>query len=116
MNDKKREAAAQRKRDQRQREKATGLKEVRLKLSEEEHRRLRELCRIRAGVGEPYDVGEYLALLMDRDWKKLQAQLHDLGTQRCAKCDASLPQGCDGLFAGDSACFHTWPNGKVLAL
>ena len=116
MNDQKREAAKERKRRQRLREQEAGLKEVRLKLSPEEARRLEELCRVRAGLREPYELGDYVALLIDRDWKAWQVQLAELKTQRCPKCDASLPEGCDGVFSGDSACFHTWPNWKELAL
>lgn len=108
--------AAKRKRRQRQREKDAGIHEVRVNLTATEHDRLLEICRVRAGCGKPYDSSELVALLIDRDWKKLQEQLAELGEKRCAKCKESLPKGCDGLFKGDSACFHTSPNWKELRL
>ncbi|QNE59111.1 hypothetical protein H5404_25280 (plasmid) [Vibrio parahaemolyticus] len=114
--DNKKAAAAERKRRQRQREKEADIQEVRLKLSKVERERLAEMCQVRAGSREPYDAAEYVALLIDRDWQKLQQQLAELNSQCCGKCKDPLPGGCNGLFKGDSECFHTWPNWKDLAL
>lgn len=116
MSDKKKKEAAERKRRQRQREKEADIQEVRLKLSRVERERLSKMCQVRAGASEPYDAAEYVALLIDRDWARLQQQLTDLNSQRCGKCKDKLPSGCNGLFKGDSECFHTWPNYKDLAL
>ncbi|NAW78338.1 hypothetical protein CAG61_08450 [Vibrio sp. V34_P3A8T189] len=114
--DKKKMAAAERKRRQRKREKEADIQEVRLKLSRVERERLSKMCQVRAGTSEPYDAAEYVALLIDRDWQKLQLQLAELNSQRCEKCKEPLPGGCNGLFKWDSECFHTWPNYKDLAL
>ena len=115
-NDNMREAARARKRRQRQREKEADIQEVRLKLSRVERERLSKMCQVRAGTSEPYDAAEYVALLIDRDWARLQQQLTDLNSQCCGKCKDPLPSGCNGLFKWDSECFHTWPNYKDLAL
>ncbi|MGY5383262.1 hypothetical protein [Vibrio metschnikovii] len=114
--DKRRAEAAERKRRQRQREKEADIQEVRLKLSRVERERLSKMCQVRAGASEPYDAAEYVALLIDRDWARLQQQLTDLNSQCCGKCKDPLPSGCNGLFKGDSECFHTYPNYKDLAL
>ncbi|KYO58422.1 hypothetical protein [Vibrio parahaemolyticus] len=114
--DKKREAARERKRRQRQREKELDIQEVRLKLSKVDRERLETMCKARAVTGEPYDMDEYITLLIDRDWQKLQQQLKELNGQCCGKCKDPLPGGCNGLFKGDSACYHTWPNWKDLRL
>lgn len=112
----KRAAAAERKRRQRQKAKKADIQEVRLKLSKVEREHLTEMCQVRAGSREPYDAAEYVALLIQRDWEKLQKQLAELNSQCCGKCKDPLPGGCDGLFKGDSECFHTWPNWKDLTL
>ncbi|WP_412497273.1 hypothetical protein [Vibrio fluvialis] len=101
---KKRAAATKRKREQRNRDKAEGTKEARIPLSAVEWERLEILLAGRAPGRKPYEVGDYLALLIDRDWKKYQEQIGQLSSQRCGKCQSTLPGGCGGLFTGDAEC------------
>lgn len=66
-----------------------------------------------AGVGEPYTADEFISLLIHRNWEQLQSQLAELDT--CKKCGSVLPEGCGGLFKGESDCWHT-KDAKVLSL
>ncbi len=102
-----------RKQKSRDAKKALGIKRIEVQLSEKERERLEELCRIRAGVGEPYTADEFISLLIHRSWESLQQTLAELGT--CKKCGSALPEGCGGLFKGESACWHT-RDAKVLGL
>lgn len=105
--------AKTRKQKERDRKAALGIKRIEVQLSEKERERLDELCRVRAGVGEPYTADEFISLLIHRNWEQLQSQLAELGT--CKKCGSTLPEGCSGLFKGDSACWHT-KDAKALSL
>ena len=105
--------AKARKQKERDRKAALGIKRIEVQLSEKERERLDELCHFRAGVGEPYTADEFISLLIHRNWEQLQSQLEELGT--CKKCGSTLPEGCGGLFKGDSACWHT-KDAKALSL
>ncbi len=105
--------AKDRKQKERGRKAALGIKRIEVQLSEKERERLDELCRIRAGVGEPYTADEFISLLIHRNWELLQKQLEELGS--CKKCGSQLPEGCSGLFKGDAECWHTRKS-KALSL
>lgn len=105
--------AKDRKQKERDRKAALGIKRIEVQLSEKERERMDELCRVRAGVGEPYTADEFISLLIHRNWEQLQQQLAALGT--CKKCGSALPEGCGGLFKGDAECWHT-RGAKVLSL
>lgn len=105
--------AKDRKQKERDRKAALGIKRIEVQLSEKERERLDELCRVRAGVGEPYTADEFISLLIHRNWERLQGQLAELGT--CKKCGSALPEGCGGLFKGDAECWHT-RDAKTLSL
>lgn len=105
--------AKARKQKERDSKAALGIKRIEVQLSEKERERLDELCRVRAGVGEPYTADEFISLLIHRNWEQLQGQLAELGT--CKKCGSALPEGCGGLFKGDAECWHT-RDAKTLSL
>ena len=105
--------AKDRKQKERDSKAALGIKRIEVQLSEKERERLDELCRERAGVGEPYTADEFISLLIHRNWEQPQSQLAELGT--CKKCGSALPEGCGGLFKGDAECWHT-REAKVLSL
>lgn len=102
-----------RKQKSREAKKALGIQRIEVQLSEKERERLGELCKVRAGVGDPYTADEFISLLIHRNWEQLQSQLAELGT--CKKCGSALPEGCGGLFKGDAECWHT-RNAKILQL
>ncbi|QBH95485.1 hypothetical protein EKN56_03125 [Limnobaculum zhutongyuii] len=105
-NPKSKEQAAARKRRHRERQRqAFGQNRVELVLSTREKVMLQEGCRLRNIGGEPYSITEYISLLIICDYERLHKQLATLG--RCPNCDSTLPEGCGGVFKGDSQCFHT---------
>lgn len=97
--------ATLRKRKQREKLKALNITVVEIKLSARERDMLDEGCNVRGGISGAYDCHEYIAKLIINDSKKLKRDLSRLGA--CKKCKSSLPQGCDGLFKGDTDCFHS---------
>lgn len=97
--------ATQRKKAQRERQAKLEIKVVEVKLSKAERQTLAQNCQVRGGVSGPYGADEYISTLIRRDNERLQQQLAELGC--CGKCGSPLPGGCDGLFKGDSACWHT---------
>lgn len=108
--------ATKRKAEQRQREKALDISEVRLKLSATERATLDELCQVRAGSDEPYSRDEYVRLLILMDKQRLTEQLQQLDDNGpCARCGDPLPGGCNGLFKGEAACWY-WPSNTRLKL
>ncbi len=102
---KKRNDDAERKRKSRANQKEKGFEKFEITLAESTAKKFKELCQVRAGVREHYEYNEFMILLIERNHKELQAQLEKLGT--CGKCGYQLPQGCEGVFNGDSACWHT---------
>lgn len=110
--EKKRAQVNKRKVAQRQRDKSLDLQEVRIVLSATERANLDRLCSVRAGSdAEPYTRAEYLKVRIVADIRQLDQQLAELEQQGpCLKCKSPLPGGCDGLFKGESACFHHQSN------
>ena len=86
-------------------EKQLGVAKVELTLSSADRDRLDAMRQARAVVGEPYTREEYIAELILQDEQRYQEQVAALPC--CGKCKSSLPQGCDGVFEGDRACWRT---------
>lgn len=111
--EKKRAAARRRKRKSRAKLKAErealeekqGIAKVELELPVADRDRLDAMRQARAVVGEPYSREEYIAELIQQDEKRYQEQVDALGC--CGKCKSPLPQGCEGVFEGDSECWRT---------
>lgn len=95
---------AQRKRAQREREAKLAIKVVEVKLSQTLREALDRNRVLRGGVRGAYDADEYIATLLRRDTERLNKQLATLG--HCAHCGEQLPDGCGGVFKGQSECFH----------
>ncbi len=111
--EKKRAAALRRKRKSRAKLKAErealeekqGIAKVELEFPAADRDRLDAMRQARAVVGEPYSREEYIAELIQQDEKRYQEQVAALGC--CGKCKSPLPQGCEGVFEGDSECWRT---------
>ncbi len=58
-----------RKQKERARKEALGIRRIEVQLSEKEREHLDELCRVRAGIGEPYTTDEFISLLIHRNWE-----------------------------------------------
>ncbi|EOW9487995.1 hypothetical protein ACOCGL_003461 [Vibrio cholerae] len=111
--ERKRKLAARRSKRYRERQKQvrteqeekSGLATIELALRAADRERLDTMCQLRAVVNEPYSREEYIAELVEQDEKRYQEQVAALGC--CGKCKSPLPQGCEGLFQGDSECWRT---------
>lgn len=106
---------AQRKRAQRERDKERGLTELRIKLEPEELAMLQDSAAGRRLFRSPYDLSEYISLLIREDNARLKRQLSRIQTQHCQKCGATAPGDLSGcICAGDSQCWQTTGRNKLL--
>ncbi|CNE36323.1 hypothetical protein [Yersinia intermedia] len=109
-------SATERKQAQRMRQAAGGIVKFELKLDGQEVGMLRHNCALRRPQRDPYDMDEYITMLIRKDNAELQAQLKEQAGHRCGKCGDVLPgdsQGC--AFIGESECWQTlgWHETKL---
>lgn len=110
-----RKSDAERKRAQRERDRERGLTELRIKLEPEELAMLQDSAAGRRLFRSPYDLSEYLSLLIRDDHARFKRQLTNLKTQRCKKCGTTAPGDLSGcICAGDSQCWQTNGRNKLL--
>lgn len=95
---------AQRKRDQREREKAAGVEVFELKMGPTERAMLAEGQAARGSKGVPYTATEYLLTLIRNDNRLLKNQLGKLAGRICKNCQKPLPRGCGGTWGRESRC------------
>ncbi|WP_319925529.1 hypothetical protein [Xenorhabdus littoralis] len=71
-------------------------------------------CALRRPGCDPYEVVEYLTLLIRKDDAELKSQMQALSTRQCEKCGDNLPVS-DCCFAGEAACWNTlgWHEVKL---
>ncbi|MDH2123007.1 hypothetical protein N5J75_07275 [Pantoea brenneri] len=99
-------SAAERKAAQRARQAAAGGKKLELALDSQEVEMLAHNCAARRPGREPYELNEYIALLIRKDAAELAQQIEALAQQQCAKCGDQLPvQLCP--CQGEAACWAT---------
>ncbi len=116
MSDSKEKAKA-RKRASRERMQQVGIQKFELKLDSQEIEMLAKNCALRRPQREPYDMEEYITMLIRRDNAELQAQLAEQANRACDRCGDLLPgdpEGC-GL-KGEGACWQTfgWHGTKLM--
>jgi len=107
--------AAERKAAQRARQAAAGGKKLELALDSQEVEMLAHNCAARRPSREPYELNEYIALLIRKDAAELAQQIKVLAHQRCGKCKEQLPvQSCP--CQGEAACWATsgWHEVKLV--
>lgn len=95
---------AKRKREQREREKAAGVGEIRLQFSSSERAELDEGRTGRGSQGEPYTTTEYIKTLIRKDVMRLRNEREKLDGRICRNCEKPLPRGCGGTWAGEARC------------
>ena len=95
---------AQRKREQREREKAAGVEVFELKMGPAERAMLAEGQAARGSQGIPYTATEYLLTLLRNDNRLLEKQRGKLDGRMCKNCQKPLPRGCGGTWARESRC------------
>ncbi|BET97674.1 hypothetical protein [Xenorhabdus taiwanensis] len=108
-------SSAERKAAQRQRQQEAGVTKVELLLDNQELEMLKRNCTLRRPGREPYDVNEYLTMLIRMDDRSLKRMLTKLQQQCCEKCGESLPvTKC--CFSGEAACWNTlgWHTLKLV--
>ncbi|EAR2255229.1 hypothetical protein ACEPFB_003612 [Salmonella enterica] len=107
-------SAAERKAAQRARQAEAGSRKLELVLDEQELEMLARNCAARRHGRAPYDMSEYIALLIRQDDARVRGRIKSISANRCGKCGDALPIEscpCDG----DSQCWVTrgWHETKL---
>lgn len=99
-------SAAERKAEQRARQVEAGNRKIELQLDAQEMEMLERNCAARRPGRAPYEMAEYIALLIRQDNARIRGRIKSISVNRCGKCGDALPVDscpCDG----DSACWVT---------
>ena len=105
---------AERKAAQRARQAAAGVTKIDLVLDAQEITMLAQGCAARRPGREPYELSEYITILIRKDNAELAEQLEELAKRQCEKCKEQLPvQSCP--CQGETACWITggWHETKL---
>ncbi|HFE3687054.1 TPA: hypothetical protein ACJJ3K_002775 [Enterobacter hormaechei subsp. xiangfangensis] len=107
-------SAAERKAAQRARLAESGNRKMELQLDEQEMEMLARNCAARRPGRAPYDMNEYIALLIRQDDTRVRGRIKSISANKCGKCGDALPVEscpCDG----DSECWVTrgWHETKL---
>ncbi|WP_427167686.1 hypothetical protein [Citrobacter koseri] len=108
-------SAAERKAAQRARQSAAGERKFELVLDEQEREMLARNCAVRRPGRAPYELSEYIAMLIRQDDARVRGRIKSINANRCGKCGDALPVKscpCDG----DSQCWVTrgWHSLKLM--
>lgn len=108
-------SAAERKAAQRARQSAAGERKLELVLDAQEMEMLVRNCADRRPGRAPYEMGEYIALLIRQDDARVKWHIKSISANRCGKCGDVLPVKscpCDG----DAQCWVTrgWHETKLV--
>ncbi|EPZ5358098.1 hypothetical protein ACXO5J_002367 [Cronobacter sakazakii] len=99
-------SAAERKAAQRARQAAAGGRKLELVLDAQEMDMVARNCAARRPGKEPYELNEYITMLIRQDNSRLQEQIAELRSRQCGKCGDALPvDSCP--CQGDSQCWTT---------
>ncbi|EOU1336439.1 hypothetical protein ACNSVR_000591 [Cronobacter malonaticus] len=98
--------SAERKAAQRARQAAAGGRKLELVLDQQELDMVARNCAARRPGKEPYEINEYIAMLIRQDDARLKEQVAKLAARQCGKCGDALPvDSCP--CQGDSQCWVT---------
>lgn len=98
--------AAERKAEQRKRQKESGVTKIELFLDEQELEMLQRNCVLRRPGREPYDIAEYFSMLIRIDDRSAISLITELNKRHCKKCNEQLPvDKC--CLSGSSECWNT---------
>lgn len=106
--------SAERKAAQRARQSAAGERKIELVLDEQEQEMLARNCAARRPGRDPYEMAEYIALLIRQDDARVRGRIKAISKRRCGKCGDALPVvSCPCV--GDSQCWATlgWHETKL---
>ena len=107
---------AERKAAQRARQSAAGERKLEVVLDAQELEMIGRNCAARRPGRDPYEISEYIALLIRQDDARVRGRIKSISKRRCGKCGDALPVAscpCEG----DSACWVTrgWHETKLSA-
>ncbi|MEY0725911.1 hypothetical protein AB7254_01365 [Providencia rettgeri] len=107
--------AVERKAEQRKRQKELGVTKIELFLDEQELEMLQRNCALRRPGREPYDIAEYLSMLIRIDDRSVISLVAKLNKRRCKKCNEQLPV-TECCLSGSSECWNTqgWHELKLI--
>lgn len=98
---------AERKALQRRRQKELGVTKIELLVDNQELEMLQRNCVLRMPGREPYDVVEYLQMLIRKDDAEYKRQAEEVSKRKCGRCGEQLPvQQC--CLSGDAKCWVTY--------
>lgn len=108
-------SSAERKAAQRARLAEAGNRKMELQLDEQELEMLARNCGARRPGRAPYDMNEYIALLIRQDDARVRGRIKSISVNRCGKCGDALPVASCPC-AGDSQCWNTlgWHDLKLV--
>ncbi|ECC7507217.1 hypothetical protein DCN17_09485 [Salmonella enterica] len=105
---------AERKAAQRARQAEAGNRKLELQLDEQELEMLARNCAARRPGRAPYEMSEYIALLIRQDDARFRGRIKSISANQCEKCGDTLPvDNC--CMQGDSQCWVTrgWHETKL---
>ncbi|HGV0271567.1 TPA: hypothetical protein ACNFRD_001439 [Citrobacter freundii] len=107
-------SAAECKAAQRARQTEAGNRKLELQLDEQELEMLARNCAARRPGRAPYEMNEYIALLIRQDDARVRGRIESISANRCGKCGDKLPVASCPC-AGDSQCWATlgWHETKL---
>lgn len=105
---------AERKAAQRARQAAAGEQKIELFIDKQEAEMLAQNCAARRPGREPYELSEYITMLIRKDAAELATQIAELNKSKCEKCGDELPVN-ECPLQGDAQCWTTsgWHNVKL---
>ncbi|KTS73038.1 MULTISPECIES: hypothetical protein [Pantoea] len=95
---------AERKAEQRDRQAAAGVRKLEIVLDEQELAMLEQNCTLRRPGRAPYDLAEYIALLIRQDDARVRSRFKSMSKRKCGKCGDCLPVK-DCPLKEESACW-----------
>lgn len=106
--------SAERKAAQRARQSTAGGRKLELVLDSQELEMLARNCAARRPGRAPYEMAEYIALLIRQDDARVSGRIKSIGKRSCGKCGDQLPVN-ECPCAGDSQCWATmgWHETKL---
>ncbi|MEC5345068.1 hypothetical protein ABRZ24_20970 [Brenneria populi] len=107
---------AERKAAQRARQHDAGMVKIEIHVDTQELDMLKRNCALRRPGRDPYDIDEYLTMLIRCDAAALQQQIAALNKRKCKKCGEKLPV-TECCLSGESECWNTlgWHDLKLMA-
>ena len=79
-------SAAERKAAQRARQAASGVRKLEIVLDAQEIEMLERNCAARRPGRDPYEMAEYIALLIRQDDARVRGRIKSISRKRCGKC------------------------------